>query len=186
VHLNFATILGHYLVNPKPFLRYLPSVVHRQNIITISFVKKCTLYLIKYGKLQLFLSDCCRLACCSRPRLATRRGRGPHLRPLPLPVQRYPASEAAPDLLGRFQHSDRVQLGSQLLPAHHLVLGHVSGRRRRRDAARERQGRCGQLRPRICQPRPGVVDVIKSGFLVADAPANVLLACLSWLFPLLI
>ncbi len=128
-------------------------------------------YLIKYGKLQLFLSDCCRLACCSRPRLATRRDRGPHLRPLPLPVQRYPASEAAPDLLGRFQHSDRVQLGSQLLPAHHLVLGHVGGRRRRRDVARERQGRRGQLRPRICQPRPGV-DVIKPCFFVADALAK--------------
>ncbi len=41
--------LGHYLVHPKPFLRYLPSIVRRQNFIIISFVKKCTLYLIKYG-----------------------------------------------------------------------------------------------------------------------------------------
>ncbi len=49
-HLNFATILGHYIVNPKPFLRYLPSIMCRQNFIIISFVKKCALYLIKYGK----------------------------------------------------------------------------------------------------------------------------------------
>jgi len=41
--------LGHYLVNPKPFLRYLPNIVRRQNFIIISFVKKCTLYLIKFG-----------------------------------------------------------------------------------------------------------------------------------------
>jgi len=41
--------LGHYLVNPKPFLRYLPSIVRRQNLILISSVKKCALYLIKYS-----------------------------------------------------------------------------------------------------------------------------------------
>ncbi len=44
--------LGDCLVNSKPFLRYLPSMVRRQIFITISFVKKCTLYLIKYGKLS--------------------------------------------------------------------------------------------------------------------------------------
>jgi hypothetical protein len=41
--------LGYYLVNLKPFLRYLPSIVRRQNFIIISYVKKCALYLIKYG-----------------------------------------------------------------------------------------------------------------------------------------
>jgi hypothetical protein len=46
--------LGDYLDNSKPFLRYLPSMVRRQNFITISFVKKCTLYLIKYGKVECF------------------------------------------------------------------------------------------------------------------------------------
>jgi hypothetical protein len=51
-HLNLATIFRHYLVNPKPFLRYLPSIVRRQNFILISLVKKCALYLIKYGKLN--------------------------------------------------------------------------------------------------------------------------------------
>jgi hypothetical protein len=42
-------LLGHYLVNPKPFLGYLPSTVRRQTFIIISFVKKCTLYLKKFG-----------------------------------------------------------------------------------------------------------------------------------------
>jgi hypothetical protein len=41
--------LGHYIVNLKPFLRYLQSIVRRQNFIIISFVKKCALYMIKYG-----------------------------------------------------------------------------------------------------------------------------------------
>jgi hypothetical protein len=36
--------LGQYLVNPNPFLRYLLSIVRRQNFIIISFVKKvCTI-----------------------------------------------------------------------------------------------------------------------------------------------
>jgi len=34
-HLNFATIFGHYLVNLKPFLRYLPSIAYRQNLIIL-------------------------------------------------------------------------------------------------------------------------------------------------------
>jgi len=32
--------LGHNLVNLKPFLRYPPSIVHRQYFIIISFEKK--------------------------------------------------------------------------------------------------------------------------------------------------
>jgi hypothetical protein len=45
--------LGHYLVNLKPFLRYLPSIACLQNFIIISFVTKCALFSIKYGMLAI-------------------------------------------------------------------------------------------------------------------------------------
>jgi hypothetical protein len=37
----------HYSVKLIPFLKYLPSVMHRQ-YFTITFLKKCALYLTKY------------------------------------------------------------------------------------------------------------------------------------------
>jgi hypothetical protein len=36
-------ILGHFPVNLKPFLRYLPSIVHRQYLIAIFIEKVCTI-----------------------------------------------------------------------------------------------------------------------------------------------
>jgi hypothetical protein len=48
-NLIMQPFLGHCLGNPNPFLRYLPSIVHRHNFVIISFVKKSALYLIKYG-----------------------------------------------------------------------------------------------------------------------------------------
>jgi hypothetical protein len=44
--------LGHYLVNHKPFFRYLPSIICRQNFIIISFVKKCAM--IYYDKVKVY------------------------------------------------------------------------------------------------------------------------------------
>ncbi len=42
----------HHKSHLKPFLRYLPCTVHREYFSIILNVKKCTLYLIKYGKLE--------------------------------------------------------------------------------------------------------------------------------------
>ncbi len=38
-HLNFTMILGHYLLNIKPSLRYLPSILRRQYFTLIFFEK---------------------------------------------------------------------------------------------------------------------------------------------------
>jgi hypothetical protein len=43
-------ILAHYPVNLKPFLRYLPSIVHRQYFVIIFLEKRCALYSIKFSK----------------------------------------------------------------------------------------------------------------------------------------
>jgi hypothetical protein len=68
-HLNFTMIFGkhffknnvtrinhcmfiHHKSHLKPFLSYLPCIVHREYFSIIFNVKKCTLYSIKYGNLQ--------------------------------------------------------------------------------------------------------------------------------------
>ncbi len=44
----------HHKSHLKPFLSYLPCILHREYFSIIFNVKKCTLYLIKYGNLSQF------------------------------------------------------------------------------------------------------------------------------------
>jgi hypothetical protein len=49
---SFST--PHYQLDLKPFLNYLKSIVCRQSFIIIFFEKKCALYPIKYGILNVY------------------------------------------------------------------------------------------------------------------------------------
>jgi hypothetical protein len=56
-HCKFIHHTSHF----KPFLSYLPCIVHRKYFSIIFHVKKCTLYLIKYGNSKLSGSCCIKL-----------------------------------------------------------------------------------------------------------------------------
>jgi hypothetical protein len=47
--LNPCKFIHHKILCLKPFLSYLPCIVCREYFCIIFNVKKCTLYLIKYG-----------------------------------------------------------------------------------------------------------------------------------------
>jgi hypothetical protein len=51
-------IASLYIIKAKPFLTYLPSIMHMEYFSIICNVKKCTLYSIKYStnKHTLFIS----------------------------------------------------------------------------------------------------------------------------------
>jgi hypothetical protein len=48
-----------FLINLKPFLIYLQCIVHREYFSIIFNVKKCALYLIKYGRSNFLMKNIC-------------------------------------------------------------------------------------------------------------------------------